>query len=59
MKRASQLHPILRGPAKRNAQKTHCPHGHPYSSENTYRWNGKRYCKTCMRDKAYHVGGGE
>ena len=54
MKRVSRA--PLRGAAKRNAAKTHCPHGHPYSPANTYEWNGKRYCKACMRDKAYHVG---
>jgi hypothetical protein len=29
---------------------THCPHGHPYSPENTHvRPNGKRDCRTCHR----------
>lgn len=31
-----------------NARKTHCPQGHPYSEENTYRMaNGNRICRTC------------
>lgn len=34
----------------RNAAKTHCPHGHEYTTENTYRYpNGRRRCKTCRR----------
>lgn len=24
-----------------------CTSGHPFTEENTYRWNGKRWCKTC------------
>lgn len=28
---------------------THCPHGHPYDSENTYHWRGHRICKACQR----------
>ena len=33
-----------------NARKTHCPHGHPYSAENTrLDRHGHRYCKTCHR----------
>ena len=27
--------------------KTHCPKGHPYNEENTYRHNGARSCKAC------------
>lgn len=30
-------------------RKTHCPLGHPYSDENTYRWNGTRRCLMCKR----------
>lgn len=33
-----------------NAQKTHCIHGHEFTSENTYiRPNGSRNCKICQR----------
>jgi len=42
---------VLRGtgPAATNAQKTHCPKGHPYSYENTYRQHhGGRLCRTCQ-----------
>jgi hypothetical protein len=32
------------------AQKTHCPRGHPYTPENTYRRsNGVRSCRICTR----------
>lgn len=32
-----------------NARKTHCPHGHPYSPENTYRTpDGSRKCRVCL-----------
>jgi len=38
------------------AIKTHCPHGHEYSAENTYRTpKGHRGCRTCMRIKAKRV----
>ena len=33
------------------AMKTHCPHGHEYSEENTYRYKSGRICKTCTRAK--------
>lgn len=47
------------GPAKRAARLaaiTHCPRGHEYTPENTYRWAGRdfkgRTCKACARDRA-------
>ncbi len=59
---------ILRGTgwSGRNAQKTHCVHGHEFTPENTYlepQWKGRgsgvmRRCKTCNRDKRlryYHA----
>lgn len=38
-------------PAHINASKTHCPQGHPYSTENTYiiPSTGGRMCRTCSR----------
>jgi len=34
-------------------KKTHCPHGHPYSQDNTYRPpSGGRKCKTCLKARA-------
>lgn len=31
--------------------KTHCPAGHPYDDENTRVYQGRRYCKTCHRER--------
>jgi hypothetical protein len=31
--------------------KTHCPQGHPYNEENTYRHNGRRSCRACRRER--------
>jgi hypothetical protein len=31
------------------ADRTHCPQGHPYDDENTYRHNGRRHCRACQR----------
>lgn len=42
--------------AGRERAKTHCPHGHPYSRENTFvRPNGGRFCRECgrIRMRAY------
>lgn len=39
-----------------HANKTHCPRGHEYTVENTYRYpNGKRACRVCRSvfDKAF------
>jgi hypothetical protein len=37
-----------------NQKKTHCPHGHLYSQENTYvHKNGSRRCVSCSSD--YHI----
>lgn len=34
----------------RNARKTHCPHGHPYSGDNLHiRPNGDRRCRSCVK----------
>lgn len=35
-----------------NVRKTHCPQGHPYTTDNTYEWKGNpgtRQCLTCRR----------
>ena len=34
--------------AKVHAERTHCPHGHPYSPENTRLDQGRRRCRTCL-----------
>lgn len=28
-------------------RRTHCPHGHEFTDENSYWWNGYRSCRTC------------
>lgn len=34
-----------------NRAKTHCPYGHPYDEENTYRPpSGGRFCRACGRE---------
>jgi hypothetical protein len=34
-----------------NRGKTHCPHGHEYSFENTYINSGRRHCRICMAER--------
>jgi hypothetical protein len=36
-----------------NAEKTHCPKGHPYDLKNTRWYRGRRHCRACRRE-AYH-----
>lgn len=56
--RANVLRSTVALPAV-NARKTHCPQGHPYSPENTWRSKtGARQCLTCCRRRAkarYHT----
>ncbi|MEV4521473.1 HNH endonuclease [Micromonospora tulbaghiae] len=45
---------LLRGAGEtaRNAAKTHCPKGHPYSGANLIvRKSGQRYCRTCHNSR--------
>lgn len=35
-----------------NLSKTHCPQGHPYTSDNLVARRGSRDCKTCHRERA-------
>lgn len=30
--------------------RTHCKHGHEFTPENTYWWNGGRSCRECKRE---------
>lgn len=38
--------------------KTHCPQGHQYDEANTFRYQGRRYCRACGRKyrKTYRDG---
>lgn len=41
-----------KGPAVNNADKTHCPNGHEYTPDNTYRDKiNRRSCNACRRDR--------
>jgi len=44
------------GFAAKCAAATHCPHGHPYDEENTYRCRKGRHCRACKRrrDREYY-----
>ncbi len=39
-----------RGRSAANARKTHCPRGHPFDEENTYRYSGQRHCRKCRHE---------
>jgi hypothetical protein len=48
---------VARNPGPKHGTETHCPHGHPYSPENTYvRKRGGRECRTCVRFRAKRKG---
>ncbi len=48
------------GAVNRNARKTHCPQGHPYSGDNLYvDPNGNRRCQQCRRDRRAKALGDE
>jgi len=34
------------------SMRTHCPHGHEYTEENTLTYGGKRRCRTCKNERA-------
>lgn len=41
---------LRNGYALHRRSETRCSVGHLYTEENTYRWNGWRYCRTCRHD---------
>lgn len=43
---------VLRGVGvtAENKRKTHCAHGHEFTTENTYRYGNKRHCRTCRTE---------
>jgi hypothetical protein len=42
------------GVSARNAKKTHCPRGHPYTGMNVKQEKDRRKCRTCLREKYRH-----
>ena len=42
---------------ERQRAKTHCPHGHEYTVENTIVKRGRRHCRACenQRSREYHA----
>lgn len=42
-------HDSVRHGTHHEARRTHCAKQHPWSSENTYLWRGKRKCRACAR----------
>lgn len=49
--RTENARDVVRHGHHRWAEATHCVHGHPFTPENTYRHNGKRHCRTCVRTR--------
>lgn len=37
--------------SRSNLEKTECPKGHPYDARNTYRYDGRRFCRACLAAK--------
>ena len=45
---SDNLYDRVRAGNDHNANKTHCPRGHPYDEANTYHYpDGRRKCRTC------------
>jgi hypothetical protein len=54
--RENLLAPGSQSSAKRYAEKTRCPKGHPYDSLNTYRrHDNSRLCRTCNRERVREI----
>ena len=49
---------LRRAPAypRHNAVKTECPRGHAYDEANTYRSNGRRFCRQCRSGNKRSTG---
>lgn len=58
--RPSHVEPVTQGENNRrgfgfsgqNIRKTHCPHGHEYTRENTRMYKTSRFCRACKREYA-------
>lgn len=42
----------LSHPGQAKALRTHCPHGHEFTTANTYKHQNSRYCRACRRTDA-------
>lgn len=45
------LEPVTALENTRRAMRSKCVNGHQFSAENTYMHGGKRYCRTCRRER--------
>lgn len=45
------LEPVTSRENSRRAMRSHCVNGHKFSEENVYMHSGKRYCRTCRRER--------
>ncbi len=46
---ADNIQDVVAAGNHREARKTHCPRGHPYTEDNTRLWQGERHCRACGR----------
>ena len=49
--RPDHLEPVTSGENTRRAMRNTCIKGHPFDEANTWTYRGKRYCRTCRRDR--------
>ena len=47
----AHMEPVTPRENIRRAMRTQCVNGHPFSAENVYMHDGKRYCRTCRRKR--------
>ncbi|QLF83603.1 HNH endonuclease [Gordonia phage RedWattleHog] len=50
--RSDNLHDLVRNGKHFQASKTHCPHEHEYTPENTLVSGGRRNCRTCRGQRS-------
>lgn len=51
----THLEPVTARENTRRAMRSRCVNGHPFTDENTYMHGGKRYCRTCRRNRQITV----
>jgi hypothetical protein len=47
---------MVRHGTSSTGRKTHCPAGHPYDEANTRIYDGRRWCRQCVRDRSGYKG---